>query len=157
MIVGLFLNWSKGDFAETGFEGFTRLDIVMVVLAVIAATLAIVDLFVPWRGLLPLAGMFGLYCLGATMFVPIEVSFSDLGPGWYVAMIFSFALGGAGMLAVVESLLPAPASAGGARPPEVPSARTGAPSPPPGWYADPWGQASQRFWSGSEWTERTQD
>lgn len=27
-------------------------------------------------------------------------------------------------------------------------------TPPPGWYPDPWKQAAQRFWDGSQWTHR---
>lgn len=30
------------------------------------------------------------------------------------------------------------------------------PPQPPGWYADPWQRADYRWWSGSEWTDRTQ-
>jgi membrane protease YdiL (CAAX protease family) len=31
----------------------------------------------------------------------------------------------------------------------------GAPGAPPGWYRDPWGQATWRWWSGVEWTPHT--
>jgi hypothetical protein len=27
-------------------------------------------------------------------------------------------------------------------------------TPPPGWYPDPWKQAAQRFWDGTQWTHR---
>ncbi|MEZ5171162.1 MAG: DUF4328 domain-containing protein [Acidimicrobiia bacterium] len=30
------------------------------------------------------------------------------------------------------------------------------PGPPPGWYDDPWGQASKRWWDGTQWTHHTQ-
>ena len=33
----------------------------------------------------------------------------------------------------------------------------GRPTPPPGWYGDPWQQAPQRWWTGEEWSDRTRD
>ena len=32
----------------------------------------------------------------------------------------------------------------------------GAPAAPPGWYPDPGGSASQRYWDGTRWTEHLQ-
>ena len=40
-------------------------------------------------------------------------------------------------------------------PPPLESAAPKAPQVPQGWYADPMGQASWRWWDGGNWTDRT--
>jgi hypothetical protein len=41
-----------------------------------------------------------------------------------------------------------------ARSPQVPPGAT--PAPQPGWYADPTGVATSRWWDGVQWTDHTQ-
>jgi hypothetical protein len=150
VIVSLFLNWTEaGQFtvAQTGFEGFTRFDVVIVVLAALAGAMALIDAFISWRGLLPLTAALGAYILGATMLAPIEGGFDGLAVGWYFAMIFSAVIVLGGVIAIAtsqsESWALEPASA-------APADST----PPAGWYPDPWGQSDRRYWSGTEWTDR---
>jgi hypothetical protein len=45
-----------------------------------------------------------------------------------------------------------PTDGGGAPPPDPASRR---PDPDPGWYPDPFGEADERYWDGSRWTQGT--
>jgi 4-amino-4-deoxy-L-arabinose transferase-like glycosyltransferase len=44
-----------------------------------------------------------------------------------------------------------------ATPPPPPPPRVAAPTAPPGWHPDPWGEKPYRFWDGSVWTHHTSD
>jgi hypothetical protein len=148
VIASLFLNWTEASefqIAQTGFEGFTRFDVITVVLAALAGAMAVIDAFVSWRGLLALTAALGAYILGATMLAPIEGGFDGLAIGWYLAMAFS-------ALIVLGSVIAA--ATAGSEPRTVDSATPSptAATPPAGWYPDPWGQSDRRYWSGTEWT-----
>jgi hypothetical protein len=94
-----------------------------------------------------------------------------LGPGLWIALLGSLLLLGAGLSELgrrggAPSAGGIPAPAGYSTPPSGPAAGGGAqattagiPAPPAdrsaGWKPDPYGQASQRYWDGTAWTQHT--
>jgi hypothetical protein len=165
IIAGLFLPFYGGGGGSL-FEVYGRYDILVLVLAIAVISLAIVDRFVKWRGLLPIAGATGLFVLTEPVFTLVEFG-PESGVGYWLYLIGALALTAAGLMALIDSLS-APRAATAAQP-APPAAATGAPPGPPvppgspqamgttpaAWMPDPWGQARLRYWNGREWTEAT--
>ena len=160
------------DFTDTGesfFETYRRLDVLM-------ATVCVALIVMPFLAMLKVArrylervtiALWGLPFGFFAGFVMLEYA-GEIEPASYLAGVLS-AVGMA--CAFVLSLLPereaaeAPATAAEApaaapSPSSVPAVepypRPGPPVlPPAGWYPDPGGEHSRRYWDGQHWTSQT--
>jgi hypothetical protein len=175
ILISLFLPWIDEGFSgsQSGFEIFGKYDVFIAVLAAVAITLAVVDWFVKWRGLLPMVAALGAFLLADPVVTLLEFSLDGHGIGYWLHVIGAVALTSAGLMALIDSLqapraatvaqpAPGPATAGPAPPaPAPPAPPAAAASPqapagtPAGWMPDPWGEARLRYWDGSEWTGAT--
>ena len=72
--------------------------------------------------------LFGLFCFLPALVISLVISEAHLTPRSYAEWS---------------------AQQGGFAPPVAPPVAT----PPAGWYADPGGTASQRYWDGARWTD----
>ena len=175
--VSLFLHWySLGSgTAETAFQGYKRYDIVLLVVAVAAMGLALIDLTVRWDGALSLGGMLGLFSLGSLVISPIEGFTEGLQAGYWLALAGSVVWVVGGVMALAGPVSPVqpigmgsavrplpPATAPAQAPPAPtdeppPPAQREQPAPPPsyppaGWYQDA-ASGQLRWWDGERWTE----
>jgi hypothetical protein len=171
LIGGLFLPWYDGaHLSLTAFELFSGFDIAWLLLGVLAFFFALLDFAV--RGLLSLAGAIGLVLLGAVGLQLIDLlalgASSGIGAGQWLMLAGAFAASIVGWFFLATSrttasepdyaTAPPPAPRPTPPPPSVPqpqvSSQVTAPEAPPGWYPDPLGQASERYWNGS-WSNET--
>jgi hypothetical protein len=76
-----------------------------------------------------------LAMVGFAVFITgsVGVGMGLLSIGWLIAIAF----GALAVVALVRRAAPA------------------AQAPPPGWFSDPSGHASQRYWDGTTWTDHT--
>jgi hypothetical protein len=151
LVCSLFLAWESGG--GDAFDTFLRVQVYLLVIAVVLLTAALVDLFVPWYGSITIASIFAAAGFGAVVFSPLESGFSHVPAGWWVALISSAAAIVVGVLAVVDLVLDRPRATH-----SIPAEGSWMPltgNPGPGWYPDPWGLARTRYWSGTSWTAHT--
>jgi hypothetical protein len=155
LVVSLFFSWSNFEGSEDAFSLFSRIQYLLLILAVAIVVCAVMDAFIRWDGFIPIAGFLGAVAFGWPFFILVEGKFEHFyRAGWYAAAIGGVCALAGGLLAVLdeihrlnqsESIAPSGGSAALAPGQELPD----------GWYPDPWGVARQRFWSGDGWTEQT--
>lgn len=153
VIVSLFVDYTEGSSASL-WDLLRRMDVVILVLAILAILLVLGSLFMLGNLMLFAVGAIGGFGLG--FFSPdfIEYTF-DKGIGAYLAILGSAAILGGAALALAPVLV---ARAGNWR--DLPFVHEETPrpvaQPAPGWYADPSGQARLRYWDGQRWSEQIQ-
>lgn len=158
-LISMFLPWFKFEDGSTNlWKATPRADIALCIIAVAVVGLAIAGMLAQLRILDVLLAVLSAAAFGFTLSYAIDYNADFGGWGELVSPIGpALSLAGA-LLAVL--LTPAVTSGGQAMP-----APSGAPAPddlappppqavtpPAGWYTDPSGQASERYWSGSAWT-----
>lgn len=173
VFISLFLpSFSSGDNedGQSFFEFYTRYDIVLALLCVLAVVLAIVDRFVR-ANLLPLAGAIGFFLLSDPAFILCDEfgGTLDKQSGFYLHLLGALTLSATTLMslladsagarqptsAMTTSPPPPPPPPPSVAPQRPPSAPTAGPPAHEGWYPDPLGQTNERYWSGSSWTDQT--
>jgi uncharacterized membrane protein len=170
VIISLFLPYYH--FVEGGSQSAwdlgTRGPLLFTLLAIAAVTLAMLTIFYDLPVLVVAQAALGLYLFG--LLFPVGGKFlvwggyNRDGVGFWLLVVGSLAMAVGGALSIaaiwprmwratigwdVSSESQAPVTTTGLTPPRAP-----AEGPPPGWYPDPSRQGSQRYWSGTMWTER---
>jgi hypothetical protein len=120
---------------------------VMTGVAVCAAIFALVSFAGDTSSPGGFAAAFGGLALGLGFYVAEHADYSFYGPGYWVANVAALVMAVGGILSTSGYRGSAGVSAG--------QTTTGA-APPAGWYPDPSGQAGQRYWNGSGWSEHVQ-
>lgn len=141
--------YSFGDESATYWTFNSRWDVVTIILLVAVVTLGIVSIVRPMRGVnIALAVSAGA---SAGVFLPYAVEANDGAQ----AALFLMAAGGViacvgGVFVLLTEFVAVPVAARASAP--TISAPTAA-HIPAGWFPDPAGGASQRYWDGRAWTE----
>jgi Protein of unknown function (DUF2510) len=153
-IAALFMDLYSG-FDSSKWDIYRRVDVISLLLAAAAVLLLIVSVAVAEQLLLFVVGAIGGWLLSFGVADLVESRGPDIAVGGYSAVL------GAGLVTAGAAVALIPAL--GARPGDeqqlafLPAeAETSPAAPAAGWYPDPTGQASLRYWDGQAWGEQTQ-
>jgi uncharacterized protein DUF2510 len=168
----LFLPYLElGGVSPSGFETFSRADVLLVLAGLLAAALLAGGALTPVRALQSLGLAVAAMILGALLFDGLElvhrlgrpipafnfgispdnVLTPKIGVG---AVLGTVAAAIATAAALAATLLREPAAPPTASGPPVPTSAPSPDAPAPGWYADPSGGAGRRYWDGARWTDQ---
>lgn len=172
LLISPFLD--LGDFGSL-WDIYERVDVLVLLSAIAAGALIVLDLVMRKALLLLIAAGIGLVVFG--IYLPFLIESGGGGIGAFlgtlgaVLVVVGSVLGyiagpmpvAAPAAAAYAPVAPAPAPAQPAQPAQpapqpaqpAPAPEPAASLPPAGWYSDPSGQARLRYWDGQAWTEQT--
>jgi hypothetical protein len=178
LVISLFISWFSeeacGEGTCSALKTFSAIDIVLLGLGIAGIVLGLIGLATPARAPSILLSAAGFIAFGLVLAILAEFGDDlDVQFGIYLGLVAAavMAIGGAiatpGRQAVAAPTVgpgaqprgAAPAGPGSGGP--LASAQQAASMPAPsagaaaGWYPDPTGEAAQRYWDGSRWTEHT--
>ena len=161
-LIALFLPYGLD---ETLWHDRTRYPLLLLLLALTVIACSVVSFAIDLPVLVVISAALSVFLLGESLPL-VYVSYSEFQVGFWLMNVAALAMtvGGGLMVAAIWPSRAWKSTTGIATSGETTAAsapRSGSGSPqgsqgravaPPGWYPDPAGLATQRYWSGSEWT-----